>query len=163
MKLLLLLFLSFSANAKLIGQLTIEKEKLSTVLVFLSKDCPCSKANLAYINSLASEMKDFQFVAIHSKKNVSSPEIEDFYKENPVYFDMINDDTLALANKYNALKTPHAFIIKDDKVVYNGGITSSVHPDNAKEFFLKDALNDIKQKRLPQKAETKTLGCYISR
>lgn len=160
---LLLLIFSFGVEAKIISTLDLKSDKIGNVLIFISKDCPCSQGNLSYINKLAQEFSDYNFIAIHSKKNTSNDEVEKYVQEKNLSFNIVNDSDLKIANTYKALKTPHAFILKGNEIVYNGGITNTTMPDNAKEFFLKDALTSMKHNGKPDKAETKTLGCFISR
>ena len=116
---------SFSIDAKIVSTLELNTTRIGIVLIFISKDCPCSKGNLSYINSLAKEFTDFNFVAIHSKKNVSNEEVQTYLQDKNLSFDTVNDSSLKLADTYMALKTPHAFILKGDTVVYNGGITNT--------------------------------------
>lgn len=159
----LLILFSVVGECKLIQQLELKKDKLANVLIFVSKDCPCSNANLSYVNKLVDEFNDFNFIAVHSKKNTTDSQLQDYLKNNQVAFDLINDADLKIADTYQALKTPHAFILTKEKVVYNGGITNTTNPKNAKMFYLKEALEDIRNGRAPIKAETRTLGCFIAR
>jgi hypothetical protein len=157
------LVVSFSLEAKIVSVLDLKNNKLANVLIFISKDCPCSKANLSYINKLAEEFTDYHFIAIHAKKNVTNSEVETYLRDKKLGFDIVNDSDLSIANTYKALKTPHAFILHGNDVVYNGGITNSTMPEHAKEFFLRDALVSMKKNGKPDRPETKTLGCFISR
>lgn len=154
---------SFSLKAKIVSSLELKKDKVGNVLIFISKDCPCSKGNLNYINQLVLDYPDYNFVAVHTKKDVSSKDVQAYIQDKKLNFDIVNDADLKIANVYNALKTPHVFILKGDEIVYNGGITNSTMPEHAKEFFLKDALESMKKNGKPDKAETKTLGCFITR
>ena len=147
----------------MVPSLELKNNAIGNVLIFISKDCPCSKANLSYINNLAIEFNEFNFVAIHSKKHVSNEEVQNYLQDKNLSFDLINDSDLKLADIYKALKTPHAFIVKNNTVIYNGGITNTTMPENAKEHFLRDALLSIKTTGKPTKSETRTLGCFISR
>lgn len=145
---------------------TVEISKLdkALVLIFISKDCPCSKGNFSYINELSINYPEFKFIVVHSKKGTSVSEVRSYLSDKKVNFEVINDSNLSIASRLNALKTPHAFILnlKGD-VIYNGGVTNSTFPENAKEFFLKNALEDLKNNRPIAKNETKTLGCFIAR
>ncbi len=135
-----------------------------TVVIFLSKDCPCSKGNLDYINQLSIEFKDIRFIGIHSKRNSTSEDITGYLQDKKLNFEIYNDSDLKIADNFKALKTPHAFIVNTEgAVVYNGGITNTTFPKNAKEFFLKNALLDIENHKQPAIAETRTLGCFIMR
>ena len=146
--------------------LTIETKLKSkpTIFIFLSKDCPCSRGNLNYVQKLSQDYSEFQFVGVHSKRGTTLKEVKDYLADKDLKIEVLNDDELKIASLFNALKTPHAFIV-DQKgdVLYNGGISNSTFPQNAKEFYLKNALEDLKNKRAIAKAETKTLGCFILR
>ena len=129
-------FQAYSINKEVSQVISLQNGKLSTVAIFLSKDCPCSKGNLDYINELSKEFPEFQFIGIHSKKNTSNDEIKSYLKDKPLHFDIYNDSDLKIADLFKALKTPHAFILNPQgEIVYNGGITNSTFPKNAKEFF----------------------------
>ena len=156
-------FLSFSLQAKLIQSFELNNNKKGNVLIFISKDCPCSKGNLSYIDTLSIQFPDYRFIGIHSKKNSSDDEVLHYIEDKNLHFDVYNDSDLKLANTYKALKTPHAFILKGNEVVYNGGITNTTIPDNAKEHFLKEALTSMSKSGKPDRAETRTLGCFIVR
>jgi hypothetical protein len=136
-----------------------------TVVIFISKDCPCSKGNLSYINKLADEFKQFNFFGIHSKKLTSDTDLLAYLSDKKLSFKVYNDSDLKIADDFKALKTPHAFVLNTKgEVVYSGGVTSSTFPENAKSFFfLKDALNEFLQTKKIVNDETKTLGCYIAR
>jgi hypothetical protein len=148
------------------GSITILTEQMSkpAVFVFLSKDCPCSRGNLSYIQNLSQTYPDFRFIGIHSKRGTNLAEVKEYLADKDFKIEVLNDSQLEIASLFKALKTPHAFIV-DQKgdVLYNGGITNSTFPKNAKEFFLKNALEDLKNNRKIARAETKTLGCFIMR
>ena len=154
----------FSLKKNAIETLALKDSATPTVVIFLSKDCPCSKGNLDYINQLAKEFKEFHFIGVHSKRNSTPSDIISYLQDKKLNFDIYNDSDLKIADQFKALKTPHAFIVstKGD-VIYAGGITNTTFPENAKEFFLKDALIEIKNNKIPTKTETRTLGCFIVR
>jgi peroxiredoxin len=152
-----------SLSKKTTENLSLKGDK-ATVVIFLSKDCPCSKGNLDYINQLSQEFKNFRFIGIHSKLHSTVEDVQNYLQDKKLNFEVYNDNDLKIADQFKALKTPHAFIVSTNgDVVYNGGITNTTFPRNAKEFFLKDALTNIENHKLPAKAETRTLGCFILR
>ena len=141
-----------------------QNSKKPSVVIFISKDCPCSKGNLNYINKLAEEFKGFNFYGIHSKKNVSDKDLLAYLGDKKLFFKIYNDPDLKIADDFKALKTPHAFILNTEgEVLYSGGVTNSTFPENAKTYFLKDALNEFMNTKKIVNFETKTLGCYIAR
>lgn len=154
----------FSLTKNTIQTVDIARTHKPFVVIFLSKDCPCSRANIDYINALSTEFKDFQFIGVHAKKNSKPDEVLAYLNDKKINFEVLNDSDLKIADQFHALKTPHAFIVsKDGEVIYNGGVTNTTNPENAKEHFLRTALNDVQNNRPPSKAETRTLGCFITR
>lgn len=165
--LLLISFHAFSSIKEIKGYSFKENKvvlRKADVIIFLNKDCPCSGSNLEYLSSLTKEFPEFTFIGIHANKDVKQSEAEEFYKDMNLSFEILNDTNLEMANTFNALKTPHVFILdKKGEIIYNGGVTNKTSPARAKNFYLKDALIDIKNGNNPKLSETKTLGCYIAR
>ncbi|MBP9679780.1 MAG: redoxin domain-containing protein [Bacteriovorax sp.] len=155
---------AYSLTRKTTETLLLSKAQKPTVVVFLSKDCPCSKGNLDYINELAQQFTSFRFIGIHSKKQTTPDEVNLYLQDKNIRFDVFNDPDLTIADQFKALKTPHAFILSTTgEILYNGGVTNSTFPKNAKDFFLRDAIINIQNHKAPVKTETKALGCFIVR
>lgn len=143
---------------------SVKRQEKPLVLIFLSKDCPCSKGNLGYIDQLSRDYTDFTFIGVHAKKGTKVEEIRQYLSDKKISFPVYNDSLLYATNLFNALKTPHAYIVNQaGEILYNGGISNSTFPKNADKFFLKNALEDIKNHRPVAKPESKTLGCFIVR
>lgn len=143
-----------------------ETAKLDKELVvfFISKDCPCSKGNFDYLNELSRAYPEFKFLGVHSQKGIDEKEVKKYLSDKNIYFEILVDLDLAIAKKFNALKTPHVFILNlAGELIYSGGVTNSTFPKNAKDFYLKNALEDLKNHRKISKSETRTLGCFIVR
>jgi hypothetical protein len=49
------------------------------------------------------------------------------------------------------------------EILYQGGVSNSTEVENAKEFYLADALNALKQNQSLKKSQTRVLGCPIAR
>ncbi len=140
----------------------LNNEKFS-LFIFLSKDCPCSNANLEYIEKLKNEFSTFDFYAIHANLKASSQEVYNHFKEK-ISFPLYNDPELKVANSFRALKTPHAFILSPGgEIIYSGGITNTVNPVLASNHYLKKALTNLNAGKPIGPSTTKTLGCYIAR
>lgn len=155
---------AFSLKKNALETISLKNAGRDTVVVFLSKDCPCSKGNLGYINQLANQYKNIRFIGIHSKKMSSNADVSQYFQDQNVQFEIYNDPELLVANEFRALKTPHAFIVsKAGEILYNGGITNTTTPSNAKEYYLKDALANLEAHIPLSKTETRTLGCFIVR
>lgn len=154
----------FSLTKNSIQTIDIAAVKKPAVIIFLSKDCPCSRGNLDYLNELASEFKDVQFFGIHSKKGTRPEEVKTYLQDKKVNFDVLNDSDLKIADQFKALKTPHVFVLNvNGEIIYNGGVTNTTSPSNAKDHYLKTTLLEIQNHQPVSHPETRTLGCFITR
>ena len=135
-----------------------------SVVVFLSARCPCSNSHIELLKNWAEEFKDFSFVAVHSNADEDLKMSQSYFKNAGLPFAVIDDRQGRLADRFKALKTPHAFIMDAaGSIRYRGGITNSNHGETAKRQFLREALSDINTGQKVKTAETRTLGCLISR
>lgn len=135
----------------------------TTVAVFMSAYCPCSKSHTKIIKNLNEKYKDIKFVGIHSNYNERKNKAMEYFKNENFGFPVIHDKESTLAKKLGALKTPHVFVFNNKgEVIYNGSVTDSANAKTAKIQHLDIALNDISKGRQPTIPQKKTLGCYIA-
>lgn len=140
-----------------------DKKKL-TALIFLSALCPCSHSHLSHLTKLKEQHPEVDFLAIHSNRDEDTKTVEDYFAKNPLNFTLLKDDKSAWANRLKAYRTPHAYIISaQGEILYQGGVSNSTEVENAKEFYLADALNALKQNQSLKKSQTRVLGCPIAR
>lgn len=134
------------------------------VFMFFSASCPCSKSYFDYLNKLSEKYKGIQFFGFHSSKSLSTEVAKNYFSNFDVNFPIIQDKDLKYANIFQALKTPHVFILNNENdVVFHGGVADSRHMNSAKVFYLENALEDISKGSLPSQNYAKALGCYIAR
>jgi len=139
------------------------KEK-GTVLVFLSAKCPCSHSHTEILKNLSSEFRYFAFYAVHSNSDEPQELAKSYFKALDLNFPILNDQSGFLADKFKALKTPHAFVLSPrGEIIYKGGVTNSSDGKSARVHFLKEVLTDINSNKPPRIFEGRTLGCVISR
>ena len=147
-----------------VAQKNISAIKKNKVLVFLNRTCPCTQQNIPYLNSLAKEFPNLEFIGVHSKKGATVEEIKEvlnLYKPN---FSIIDDNNLEIANILKANRTPQVIILNDkNEILYNGGITERTNPNNATKLYLKNALTEITNHQEVTQKETRSLGCIILR
>ena len=157
-------FKALELTSNQIQQFDFSKASNPTVVAFISKDCPCSKGNIPYLKDLANQYKQFHFLVVHAKKDTTNLEVINYLKTNHVDFQAINDDKLSITNTFSALKTPHIYIVNQkNEIIYNGAVSNSTFPEDASEFYLKNALDNIANNQPIKKNETKTMGCFIVR
>jgi peroxiredoxin len=137
----------------------------ATVVVFLSAKCPCSGS---HEKSLAELFKiygpqGFEFVGVHANQDETVAESEKHFKEIALPFPVVQDQNAKIANELKALKTPHAFIVQNGKVVFQGGVDDSAEAAHAHTFFLKQALEQVNANQSVTVASARALGCVIKR
>lgn len=145
--------------------ISLKKESAEkTVVFFISPACPCSKAHEPTMKALHAEFGTrFRFIALHANQNETVEAAQTHYQEVKLPFPVLRDEKAIWANALGALKTPHVFVYEGNQMLYQGGIDDSVHPENAKKHFLKDALSAIAQGKKPAVEKARALGCVIER
>lgn len=134
------------------------------VLVFLSSSCPCSNSHVAHLNQLAKDHPKVQFIGVHSNQNESLEAGKKYFSHKNLQFPVLRDVDAKLADKYGALKTPHAFIISAaGEKLYAGPVTDSSILENSKRHYLAEFLDSIKNNKKFSPVQKRPLGCYISR
>ena len=147
-------------------QTTIDLNNKKTVVFFLSSKCPCSKNHVLYIKEMTEgpKYKDFQFVGINSNLDEKIDFSQNYFQSLKFKFPIIRDEGQVWADKLGALKTPHAYILDGEQIIYQGGIVNSRNPARKNlKHYLKNALNDILETGTPKVDKTRTLGCRIKR
>ncbi|MFM8315994.1 MAG: redoxin domain-containing protein, partial [Deltaproteobacteria bacterium] len=135
-----------------------------TVVVFLSAKCPCSQNHESSLKTLAKEFSEFTFVGVHSNTDEAETLASEHFKNAALPFPVIQDRDSKLANEFGALKTPHVFIVgPQGQCWFNGGVDDTKDASKAKEFYLKNALLDIKEGKEPKQKTARALGCTIKR
>ena len=143
---------------------TFTDAKKATVIVFLSAKCPCSASHEPLLKEIAQKYKDYKFIGIHSNFDEDDEITLAHFKQSNLPFEVIQDQKSALANRFGALKTPHAFVFDHNgALLYQGGLTDSHIASRAKKIYLKEVLDDIGAGVKLRYNEGRTLGCYIQR
>ena len=147
-------------------------EKNGLIVIFTSNTCPfvikwedrytmveeLAKKNnlgLVYINSNYKKRDgddSFEKMKEHAKKyNYRSP--------------YLLDTESTLANSFGAKTTPHVFMFnKEFQLVYKGAIDDNYKDiDRVKEFYLKDAIEQLVNGKKIKVSETDPVGCSIKR
>ena len=146
-------------------EIAIPSGEQATVYVFLSPDCPCSKSHETKLRALAEKFssKGIAFIGIDSHPGLRTGETAAHFEAAKLPFPVIRDDRLVLANEFGAQKTPHVFVVKKGTVVYSGGVDSSQSAAADAEPYLDTALTQLISGSDPHPAQTRALGCVISR
>lgn len=142
----------------------VRPQSAGTVVVFLSATCPCSNSHVKELKALAQEHPEMSFVAVHSNVDEELTPSQEYFQKAQLGFPTLQDHNTAIADEFKALKTPHAFVVnRDGTLLYQGGVSSSRDITTADRKFLREALEDLQQKKSVRTPEGRTLGCAISR
>lgn len=145
-------------------KLETKAAKKSTVLIFMSAQCPCSASHEELIKTLAQDFPEHQFVAVHSNSDEELEASRKHFKDANLNFPVIQDEKSTLANHFGALKTPHSYVLDlNGNIVYQGGVTDSHVGPSAKKQYLREVLTDLQAGKAPRYKEKRSLGCYIQR
>ena len=134
-----------------------------TVVVFLSSRCPCSQAHEPGLKSLAQQFPEVKWVGIHANADETETDDRAHFKNAELPFPVLRDSGSQWADAFGALKTPHAFVVKDGKIIFRGGVDNSTLGNGATKTFLFDALTAIKLGKTIAEPEARALGCIIRR
>lgn len=133
-----------------------------TVLIFMSSTCPCSISHAPVIKTLSKEYKDFKFVGMYSFGDKN--EVIDYFKSTDLGIPILEDEKHFYADEMRASNTPYALIFNGKgEILYRGGVTSSSTAKSDSIPYLKNALNQIQEKKEVNPTQTRVLGCAIRR
>lgn len=135
-----------------------------TVVLFLSAKCPCSRSHESGLGQLSKEFPDIRFVAVQSNSDEDESLSEWHFKQAELPFPVIRDQRAQIADDFRAFKTPHAFVVgPKGECWFDGGVDDSKDASKATKFYLRAALNDLRDGREPREKTARTLGCIIKR
>ncbi len=143
------------------------------VIIFTCNHCPYARLYTSRLNALYNiyKAKGVPLIAI-SSTDADTYE-EDSYekmKEKALLehfeFPYLYDKDQQVAKKYNAQKTPHAYVIWNEKgkwaIKYNGAIDDNATSEElVKVSFVKNAIDSLLVGKTVQIKETKSIGCQI--
>lgn len=99
------------------------------------------------------------------RDDADAPQAMKKFGEDNGYPNYCIDKAAQLADVFGASRTPEVFLFnKDKKLVYKGAMDDNVpEPENAKEIFLRNAIDNMIAGKEIKPAETKSVGCSIKR
>lgn len=137
----------------------------TTVVVFVSSRCPCSMAHEPKLRALHERFapQGVRFIGVSSNADETDAEAREHFKAGTIGFPVIRDSGARLADAFGALKTPHAFVVRNGRILYQGGVDDSVSGAPGATPLLASALEAIQAGREPERARGRALGCVIKR
>ncbi len=146
------------------------KEVKGYIVVFTCNTCPFAKAYEERIIALHQKYAPLGYpvVAINSNDKMVKPDdsyesMQSYAKEKKFPFVYLYDETQEVAQTYGALKTPHVYLLDNQRVVrYIGAIDDNSEDASAvKEKYVENAVDALLAGKEVALKETKAIGCGI--
>lgn len=139
-----------------------------TVLTFLSKNCPISKAWHKEIASIAGsyDKKGVKFLGLMSNSTEKIADVTPFLVAEGIKFPILDDPGNIVADKLDAIGTPQMYIIDSSgKVVYSGAINDSARDATKvkKEYFMVALASVVAGQPVAEPSPDSFIGCSIKR
>jgi len=140
------------------------------IVIFTCNSCPYAvmyEDRIIELNKTYTS-KGYPVIAINPndpqiKPNDSFQAMQERAKDKGFNFPYIFDEKQEIFPIYGATKTPHVFLLNDEKVVeYIGAIDDNAQDASAvSKKYLEDAIAALENGKKPDPAETRAVGCSI--
>lgn len=138
----------------------------ATVVIFLSAFCPVSGAYDERLRAMAERYaaRGVRFLAVNADASETAAEAAEHAARGRFPFSMLKDSDALVADRFQAMVTPEAYVIDAGGVLrYRGRIDDNQDPARVRQHDLQAALDAVLAGRTPARAETKAFGCLIQR
>ena len=140
------------------------REKI-VIVNFWSAECPHSERTDQYLTGLLERWNgEVVILSIAANRNESVQMVAEAARARRITKILI-DSQQVVADLYEAVTTPHAFVIDWTGILrYRGAVDDiTFRRRQATRFFLRDAVEALLQGMLPELNETPAYGCTIVR
>ena len=135
------------------------------IVNFWSCECPHSeRADKQIMQSLEKWDGQVELLSIAANQNESAQSVDDAARSRSIPTVLI-DAGHVVADLYEAVTTPHVFVVDKDGVLRYRGAVDDVTFRNRQpsRFFLDEAVESLLEGHLPTLTETPAYGCTIVR
>ena len=135
------------------------------IINFWSAECPHSeRTDLSTMTFLAQRGADVELLSIAANRNEPAQMLEEAANARRLPRVLIDAEHV-VADIYEAVTTPHAFVVDREGILRYCGAVDDVtfRQRNATRFFLEEAIEALLVGRLPEMQETIAYGCAIVR
>lgn len=135
------------------------------IVDFWSAECPHSERTDHYLLELVAGWKgDVALLSVAANRSESRQMVEEAATTRRLPVVLI-DSEQSVADLYQAVTTPHVFVIdRDGSLRYRGAVDDiTFRQRTATRFFLRDAVEALLRGELPDPAESPAYGCAIVR
>ncbi len=135
------------------------------IINFWSAECPHSeRADRSTMSCIVQWGQDVVYLPIASNRNESAETVENAVniRHLPI---VLKDAEQRVADLYQAITTPHVFLIDREGILrYQGAVDNvTFRHKNAARFYLEEAVEALLEDRQPEITETPAYGCTIVR
>lgn len=158
-----------NVDGKMVSLSKMKKAK-GYVVIFTCNHCPFSVAYEDRIIALHNKYAKRGFPVVAINPNDKDIQPADSYenmqkraREKGFPFVYLYDETQEIARTYGATRTPHVYLLDENRRVrYIGAIDDNhENPDEVKERFLENAIEALLAGKEVPRTETKAIGCTI--
>ena len=135
------------------------------IVNFWSAECPHSARTDQVILKLLEVWKEHvELLSVAANQNESVQLVEEVAQARCIPTILI-DSGHVIADRYEAVTTPHVFVIDRDGILrYRGAVDDvTFRHREATQFFLRDAVEALLHGGIPELSETTAYGCAIMR
>ena len=135
------------------------------IVNFWSCECPHSeRADKQIMQSLAKWNGQVKLLSIAANQNESAQSVEDAARSRGIPT-VLMDAGYVVADLYEAVTTPHVFVMDKDGILRYRGAVDDVTFRNrqSSRFFLNEAVESLLEGHFPTLTETPAYGCTIVR
>ena len=135
------------------------------ILNFWSAECPHSERTDRLLTELLAQWgEEVTMLPIASNRNESVQMVEEAAKTRRIAT-VLMDVNQAVADLYQAISTPHVFVIDPQGTLRYRGAVDDVkfRQPHATRFYLKEVMEALLEDRKPDLEETLAYGCAIVR
>lgn len=135
------------------------------ILNFWSCECPHSeRADDLIVHWLEEWGGEVELLSVASNRNESAQSVEEAVRSRSLP-GVLLDAGHVVADLYEAVTTPHVFVVDRDGILrYRGAVDDvTFRRRTASRFFLKEAVDALLEGHLPPLTETPAYGCAIVR
>jgi peroxiredoxin len=140
------------------------------VVIFLSPECVLAKAYALRLRELSKqfEPRGVAVIGIDASASASAAKLGEFARVNELPIALLLDPDQAVAERFDARRTPEAFVLDAERIVrYRGRIDDQYEPGlrrpTASRADLASALNELLDGKPVSVPVTESTGCFITR
>src|SRR5512139_2957947 len=135
------------------------------IVNFWSAECPHSeRADRSTMACLVQRGQDVQLLSVAANRNETAQMVEEAARARRLPLVLLDAEHL-VADLYEAVTTPHAFVVDREGILrYRGAIDDvTFRQRKATRFYLEEAVEALLDNRMPELQETLPYGCTIVR